>query len=680
MFGKYRLLRELGRGGMGIVYEALDTALGRRVALKTMIPGTPLTPDEALQDEARFLREGHLTANLPKHPHIVGIYEAGVVGGKRYLAMELVEGVSMSDWAAKSGPSLRQQVAVLRGASLAVHHAHAHGVVHRDLKPPNILVDGRNEPHVTDFGLAKMLGPKTNVSLTKSNVIVGTPAYISPEQAQGLRTVDHRTDVYALGVMLYEVLTGRPPFEGETAIEILMKAVKNPVPAPSTRIKQGVDLAALGALDTICLKALAKNPNERYPDAKALGADLTRWLKGEEVKVALPKTRRTLRRQRASWAAYAGVAAAIVLGIGILAFSLSESSKAKTEAQQAAEKLRRETAEKDRLEAQRREAEARLKAMQGRAMAASAVPNLRGLRAGVIGEYFGGTNFEMLSLRRVDREIGFPAAAGAAWPEGPADGFSIRWRGYLRVPETGPYVFQTRSEDGTRLFIDDVEILSNWMQRPLTTDSGICILEQGLHRVVVECFQAKGSSGLSVSCNRGSGLSGPGLEPSAFLHDPSAAVPLSRKPAWEIIDWEGIPGAQEGESLRVLECTGGATANLPFGRKKGLLLWTKDARPGHRLKLEFTAPAAARATLILALGRAKNLGIFKIALNGADLAAALDLYSPINISLETEFKNVDLKAGANALEFTIVGTNPSAVEWHKGEGVFKLTFDYLRFR
>src|ERR1043166_9187370 len=188
--GKYSLLRQVGRGGMGVVYEAIDTALNRRVALKLMIPVSHLDPEEAAQDEQRFLREGHLAAGLPKHPNMVGVYEAGVIDGKRYLAMEFIDGESLSEWCEKGKKSRRAEVALLRDAAMGVHHAHEQGIIHRDLKPANILVDTRDCPHISDFGLAKMVGPKGQVSLTNSGFIVGTPAYISPEQARGLETVD----------------------------------------------------------------------------------------------------------------------------------------------------------------------------------------------------------------------------------------------------------------------------------------------------------------------------------------------------------------------------------------------------------------------------------------------------------------------------------------------------------
>jgi len=150
-----------------------------------MIVSPYANPKDAHLDEERFLREAQLSASLTKHPNIVGVYEVGVIDGRRYLAMELIDGKPMSEWRTDSEITLRKEVEVLRSVALAVHHAHEHDVIHRDLKPQNVLIDGKNEPHITDFGLAKMVGENLSVSLTGAGMVVGTPAYISPEQAQG---------------------------------------------------------------------------------------------------------------------------------------------------------------------------------------------------------------------------------------------------------------------------------------------------------------------------------------------------------------------------------------------------------------------------------------------------------------------------------------------------------------
>jgi tRNA A-37 threonylcarbamoyl transferase component Bud32 len=298
-FGKYTLVREIGRGGMGFVYEALDTMLDRRVALKMLYSSPNADPKEAALDEERFLREARLSANLPKHTGIVSVYEAGVIDGRRYLAMEFIDGQPMSAWRKLGSVTMRQQVALLRDVAQAVHHAHEHGIVHRDLKPPNVLVDTRNQANVTDFGLAKTVGQSAAISLTASGMVVGTPSYMSPEQAQGLATVDRRTDVYAMGVMLYEILTGMLPYTGQSPVDILVKVIREPVVPPSTAVTRRPAGAPAGpapsglvhavidpAIEAVCMKALAREPECRYPTAQALAEDLTAWLKGETVGAA----------------------------------------------------------------------------------------------------------------------------------------------------------------------------------------------------------------------------------------------------------------------------------------------------------------------------------------------------------------------------------------------------------
>jgi len=285
--GKYVVVRELGRGGMGVVYEAEDSELGRRVALKMLLGSLHSDPQEAALEEERFIREARLSANLPKHPQIIGVYEAGVLEGRRFIAMEYVEGKQFSDWRRSGSITLRQQITVLRDTAMAIDHAHKHGIIHRDLKPANILVDRRNHPHVTDFGLAKRSNQSATLSLTSSGMVMGTPAYMSPEQAHGGLKVDHRADLWALGVMLYEILTGRVPFDAESPVKILYKAVNEPVPAPSTVIR-GPNAALDAAIEAICMKALSKDPRYRYASARAFAEDLGRWLKGERISISLP--------------------------------------------------------------------------------------------------------------------------------------------------------------------------------------------------------------------------------------------------------------------------------------------------------------------------------------------------------------------------------------------------------
>ena len=320
--GKYRLLRELGRGGMGVVYEAVDAQLNRKVALKLMLTNPNADPKERALEEERFVQEAQLSAKL-KHPHIVAVYEAGLLEGRQFLSMEMIEGQAFNDW--RKTVTIRDQIKVLADVSSAVHHAHEQGILHRDLKPRNILVTGSGHAYVTDFGLAKSLGKNVHQSLTGSGAVVGTPAYMSPEQAQGLDRVDWRTDIYSLGVILYECMTGRTPFTGESPIEILMKVVKDPVVPPLQVVDAGVALGLDKGIENICLKALAKKDRDRYVTAQALADDLTKWLAGEKVHVVAPK----VQGQKGSKRVYI-VASVLLLalcgGLGYLGFVTSKES------------------------------------------------------------------------------------------------------------------------------------------------------------------------------------------------------------------------------------------------------------------------------------------------------------------------------------------------------------------
>lgn len=325
--GKYLLVRHAGKGGMGAVYEALDLQLNRRVALKLMLAKPATEGDAPSQEEERFVREAQLAAKL-RHPNIVTVYEAGVLEGRHYIAMQFISGRPLSDLLGKGGLSLRQLVRILRDVALAVNHAHQEGVLHRDLKPANILVDANQTPYVTDFGLAKetrRAGAATpGPSITLSDRVVGTPQYMSPEQALGEKQVDRRADVYSLGAILYEFLTGRPPFRGDSPIEILTKVVSEEVMPPSSLARARGAPPPDRTLESICLKALAKKPAERYPTAKALADDLSRWLKGDEVKVV---TRG--RRKVPVWAlaACGGAAPAAIVVVALLSAQPSAAER-----------------------------------------------------------------------------------------------------------------------------------------------------------------------------------------------------------------------------------------------------------------------------------------------------------------------------------------------------------------
>jgi tetratricopeptide (TPR) repeat protein len=298
--GRFEIRQELGRGGFGVVFLALDTRLGRLVALK--VPRADVLVTAELR--ARFQQEARAASALD-HPHLVPIYEAGEIGAVCYIASAYCPGVTLAQWLEqRSAPMAgREAAALLVPLAEAVQHAHSRGILHRDLKPANILLHGgsddlsvraespaRNEespltpiPKITDFGLAKILPGESPArrqeNPTVSGVIIGTPNYIAPEQAAGqTKDVTTAVDVYALGAILYEMVTGRPPFEGATAFETLERVRAHEL-MPPRRLRPTV----ARDLETICLKCLHKEPGQRYASAQALADDLKRYLGGEPI-------------------------------------------------------------------------------------------------------------------------------------------------------------------------------------------------------------------------------------------------------------------------------------------------------------------------------------------------------------------------------------------------------------
>jgi len=320
VYGRYRVVRELGRGGMGVVYEAEDVSLRRRVALKVLALPAGLGP--SLSEEV--LREARAAARL-NHPNIAAVYDAHAGPGGGAIAMQLVQGGALSTLARADA---RRLVALVRDAALAVHHAHEQGIVHRDLKPHNLLVEGERVL-VTDFGLAKELALESSLSLSGS--VLGTPAYMPPEQAGGrAREVDARSDVYALGATLYDLLAGRPPFVERDVVRVLTMVVQEE-PPPLARLAPAVprDLAR------VVHKALEKEKARRFASARELADDLTRWLDGRPVLARAPslgyRAHKFARRNRA-WLGAASLAALALLAALGLTWSERAERRATEEA------------------------------------------------------------------------------------------------------------------------------------------------------------------------------------------------------------------------------------------------------------------------------------------------------------------------------------------------------------
>src|SRR5262245_46905596 len=319
----YEILGVCGHGGMGVVYRARQLGANRLVALKTIRAFEHASPTERL----RFQIETEAVARL-QHPHIVQLYEVGEVRGQPFFSLEFCDGGTLTDQLKKQRPTPREAAALIETLARAMHYAHLRGVVHRDLKPGNVLLTGAERvAKITDFGLAKRIDDEAR-DVSKSGAIMGTAAYMAPEQAAGkVRDTGPAADVYALGALLYEGLTGRPPFEGPQ--HAVLVSVLNDEPVPPSRLGGKVP----ADLETMCLKCLSKEPGRRYASAEDLANDLRRYLQGE------PITARPVGRvERAlKWAkrrpALAALLAVTLLSLGALTWLAGSLAVARSEAE-----------------------------------------------------------------------------------------------------------------------------------------------------------------------------------------------------------------------------------------------------------------------------------------------------------------------------------------------------------
>jgi WD40 repeat protein/tRNA A-37 threonylcarbamoyl transferase component Bud32 len=332
----YELIEEVGRGGMGVVFKARHVRLNRIVALKMILGGALARPE----DLRRFENEAAAAAQL-QHPNIVGLYEVGAYESQPYFSMEFISGSSLSERAALGPLQGRRAAIYLEATARAVHYAHTRGIIHRDLKPGNVLLDEHDQPKVTDFGLAKVVA--TDSGRTRTGAVLGTPSYMSPEQAAGRKDLGPAADVYSLGAILYELLTGRPPFAGATALATI-NLVAEQEPLSPRLLNPAVDVD----LETVCLKCLEKDARRRYVSAGDLADDLKRYLDGEPIAARrLGPLGRLIKwcRRKPAWATMLALGVA-ALGFFVAFFVLT--------AQQ--ERALREEAEKAQGLAQTREA------------------------------------------------------------------------------------------------------------------------------------------------------------------------------------------------------------------------------------------------------------------------------------------------------------------------------------
>ena len=316
----YEILTKIGSGGMGVVYKARQTQLDRIVAIKTLRGGLGATAEEI----GRFRTEAESAANL-SHPGIVTIHDVGEVDGRHFLSMDFVEGQTLEQLIRDKSLSGERAARYLQSIAQAVDAAHEQGILHRDLKPSNVLIDATDQPRITDFGLAKRI--EGGSKHTATGEILGTPSFMPPEQATGdNRRVDQRSDVYALGGLLYSMLTGRPPFRADTSVATVLQVIHDE-PVPPRRLNTAIDVD----LETICLKCLEKNPDGRYATAKHVAEECERFLAGRAIQArpisSWARGRRWCRRNPMSATLAAAIVVTLLAGTGVSSYFAIQSNR-----------------------------------------------------------------------------------------------------------------------------------------------------------------------------------------------------------------------------------------------------------------------------------------------------------------------------------------------------------------
>ncbi len=321
----YEILGTLGRGGMGVVYKALQRKANRQVALKMI-----LSADHASDiEKQRFQTEAEAIAQLD-HPNIVKVFDVGEHDGKPYFALEFCNGGSLAEKIQQNPLTAKKAAEIVAEVAEGMAHAHENGILHRDLKPANILLTSTGQPKITDFGLAKRVSEESGQ--TRTGAVMGTPSFMAPEQALGdTKYVTEKADIYSLGAILYDCLTGRPPFKGANVMETLDQ-VRNREPVPPSQLNPSIP----ADLETICLKCLQKEPYKRYANANELAADLTRYLDGKPIKArrvgAIEKSWKWIKRNKLVSGLVSGIFAVLVVSVALVASAYLAEAKARSDA------------------------------------------------------------------------------------------------------------------------------------------------------------------------------------------------------------------------------------------------------------------------------------------------------------------------------------------------------------